>query len=138
MVKGRRFEDSEDFEEIFEEIRGDREVVQSIRAEQPAFRSWLLFCLSEVRSIAPSNAESEEQKRGEELRTKISHAVVVKLGEIEAKEGRSKSFRCVTGNRSGQMTVVWESQRQKFPANEKGRSSGPRHVGGIFAHTMIM
>jgi hypothetical protein len=43
--------------EIFEETRGDREVVQRVRAEQPAFRSWLLFCRREVRSIAPFNAE---------------------------------------------------------------------------------
>jgi hypothetical protein len=58
-AKGLRFEESAHFKEMFEE-RGDREVVQSDRAEQPAFRSWPLFCWSEVRSIAPSNAEKEE------------------------------------------------------------------------------
>lgn len=43
-------------------MRGDRDVVQRVLAEQPAFRSWLLFCLREVLSIAPPNGVSTKQK----------------------------------------------------------------------------
>lgn len=44
-------------------IRDDREVVQSVLAEQPAFRSWLLVCLSEVRSIVKVDGGIWSQKK---------------------------------------------------------------------------
>jgi hypothetical protein len=55
---GRLFEERTDFEEVFEERRGF-DVVHRYLAEQPALRSWLLFCRREVRSIAPANAVCE-------------------------------------------------------------------------------
>jgi hypothetical protein len=48
------------FEDAVEEIRGDLEAVQSDLAEQPAFRSWLLFCRRELLSIAPANAQEKD------------------------------------------------------------------------------
>ena len=56
----RRFDDRAVFEEALEEIRGDLEVAQSDLAEQPAFRSWLLFCRRELLSIAPANAQEKD------------------------------------------------------------------------------
>lgn len=38
-----RFEAKAFLEDGFEEIKGDLEVVQRDLAEQPAFKSWLLF-----------------------------------------------------------------------------------------------
>ena len=51
-----RFEERADFDEMVEDTRGDLEVVHSDLVEQLAFNSWLLFCRSEVLSIAPANA----------------------------------------------------------------------------------
>lgn len=59
----RRFEESADFEDALDEIRGDLDAVQRVRAEQLALKSWLLDCRSEVRSIAPANAMEQDQKR---------------------------------------------------------------------------
>ena len=64
-AKGRRFEEREDFADAFAESRGVREVVQRDLAEQPALRSWLLFCRKEDRSIA-SNAKEKDQEQQEE------------------------------------------------------------------------
>ena len=61
-ASGRRFEARAVFDEVFEEMRGVLEVVQRDLAEQPAFRSWLLFCRSEVRSIAPAYPEEKDRK----------------------------------------------------------------------------
>jgi len=55
---GRLFEESEAFDEAFEQRRGF-DVVHRYLAVQPALRSWLLFCRREVRSIAPANAVCE-------------------------------------------------------------------------------
>jgi hypothetical protein len=99
----RRFDDNAVFEEAFEDIKGDLEVEQSDLAEQPAFRSWLLVCRNEVRSIAPANAMKKDQKRQIEETPNIDHVVVVKLDGIEGNEGRSKSFGFVRrlGNKVG-------------------------------------
>lgn len=58
----RRFDERAVFEEEVAEIKGDLEAVHRDLAEQPAFNSWLLFCLSDDRSIAPANAMEEKQR----------------------------------------------------------------------------
>ena len=85
IASGRRFDDKAVFDEVVEEIRGLLEVVQSDRAEQPAFRSWLLFCRNELRSIAAANAEKTDSETAKVNKNQIIHKVVVNLDEIEAK-----------------------------------------------------
>lgn len=54
----RRLEARAVVEEAFEDIKEAREVVvERDLAEQPAFRSWLLFCRRDDRSIAPASTE---------------------------------------------------------------------------------
>ena len=57
IARERRFDERADFDVTFEMERGDLEVVHKVLAEQTPLRSWLLECLSEVRSIAPANAD---------------------------------------------------------------------------------
>ena len=84
-ASGRRFDDKAVFDGVVEEIRGLLEVVQSGRAEQPAFRSWLLFCRNELRSIVAANAEKTGPETTKASKNQIIHKVVVNLEEIEAK-----------------------------------------------------
>jgi hypothetical protein len=84
-ASGRRFDDKAAFDEVVEEIRLLLEVVQSDRAEQPAFRSWLLFCRNELRSITAANAETTGSETTKVNKNQIIHKVVVNLDEIEAK-----------------------------------------------------
>lgn len=51
------FEDRAYFADVFEQIRGDREVEERALLELAAFKSWELFCLSEQRSIVVTNAD---------------------------------------------------------------------------------
>lgn len=53
---------------VLEKMRGLREVVevQRFRAEQPAFRSWLLFWRREDRSIVPANTAKKGPEDGRE------------------------------------------------------------------------
>jgi hypothetical protein len=54
----RRLEARAVVEEAFADIKEAREaVVERDLAEQPAFRSWLLFCRRDDRSIAPASTE---------------------------------------------------------------------------------
>jgi hypothetical protein len=58
----RRFDDRVLFEEAFADIRGVLEVVATVLAEQPALRSWQLFCRRDDRSIAPVNARGQSSR----------------------------------------------------------------------------
>ena len=66
-AKGRLFEERAVFDVIFEQVRGNRELVHRVLAEQPAFSSWLLRCRKPLRSIAAWKVErlvrKESQKR---------------------------------------------------------------------------
>jgi hypothetical protein len=55
-------EEREDLQ-LFEKLRGVREVVHIDRDEQLALRNWLLFCCREVLSIVPANTVERGQKR---------------------------------------------------------------------------
>jgi hypothetical protein len=95
IARVRRFDARAVVEERFADIRGVRVVVAKVLAEQPALRSWLLFCRREDRSIAPANAEDEGSKtlstieEGEKP-TENSELAEIEL-TIQTSERRSKS-----------------------------------------------
>jgi hypothetical protein len=87
----RRFDARAVFDEEVAGVRIDLEAVQRGLAEQPAFRSWLPFCRRDDRSIAPANAEEEDQKPLKQYKRGDIHKIVGVLREMREKERRSKS-----------------------------------------------
>jgi hypothetical protein len=79
-ARGLRFDASEVLGTVLEERMDDREVVQRVRAEQPAFKSWLLELRRDVRSIAgvqcrEGRCRTERRKESIEERRGVEEAV---------------------------------------------------------------
>jgi hypothetical protein len=86
-AKGRLLEERAVFDVILEQVRGNRELVHRLLAEQPAFSSGLLRCRKPLRSIAVREVERLVRKESREEGNSIlqKHALVLELDAIEVK-----------------------------------------------------